>query len=293
MNTKKLQLVNVFGILFATIIWGSTFIVTKSCLCDIDAIALVGYRSLISSFLILIGLIIFKRNIFGWWKDGLILGFFMFLTYLGQTVGLKYVTASSSGFITGIFVVIVPFLSCVVERKLPTLNIILAVICALIGMWFITGGVAHVTYGDLITLLCAVAFSFYVLFADSALKRGADLWVLTFQQFFVAGTMSFILAFVLQTPLTIGSTKALSYVLYLAVFANVIAYVLQLFAQKYLSPSKVAILLSVEPVFAALFAWTIGGEQFKMVQAIGGIFIISAILFSEMQIFTKKSKIKN
>lgn len=284
MNTSKVQFINTLGILFATIIWGSTFLITKICLQDMDAIVLVGYRSMISAVLIALGLLLFKRNLFAFWRDGLILGFFMFLTYFGQTVGLKYVTASSSGFLTGLFVVIVPFFSCVVDRKLPTIQMLFTVVLALIGMWFITGGIAHFSYGDLLTILCAVAFSFYVLFADNALKRKADLWVLTFQQFFVAGIASFILAAFLQRPFHFGTFKVFSYVMYLAVFANVIAYVLQLFAQKYLNPTKIALLLSVEPVFAALFAWTLGNETFKISQGIGGLFIISAIIFSEIPI---------
>jgi drug/metabolite transporter (DMT)-like permease len=282
---KQTRRTYALGMLITSIIWGSTFFISKDCLNDVSAISLVGYRSLFTAIIIAVGLLFTTKSFFSFWKEGLLLGVVLLVSYLGQTVGLNYVTASNSGFITGLFVVLVPLLNFAIWKERLALNSLIAVVIAAVGMWMITGGIHKFSYGDWITFAGATSFALYVLLADKVLKKGADPWVLNFQQFLVISVISFVLALFFHSPVSIGSWKAFYQIVYLAVFAGVIAYGLQLMAQQHLPPLDTTLLMALEPVFGAIFAWTIGGEAFTLEQGIGGLFIVSAIIFSEIPIF--------
>ncbi len=88
---------------------------------------------------------------------------------------------------------------------------------------------------------------------------------------------------VFQLPVSVGGSKTLVSIIYLAIFANAVAYGLQFLCQKNLKPFTSSLLLSMEPVFAALFAWTIGNETFILIRAIGGLFIMMSITLSEIR----------
>ena len=105
-----------------------------------------------------------------------------------------------------------------------------------------------------------------------------DLWILNFQQFLVAGVISLICVVIFHAPLHVHTLKVFLSVIYLAIAANVVAYGLLFIAQKHISPVNTALLLMLEPIFAALFAWTLGKEVFSMQQAIGGALIVVAAL---------------
>lgn len=292
MHKRSIELVSTLGLILTGIVWGSTFFIVKRCITEVDPIALSGYRYLISAIIIFFGLIVFKKNPFANWRHGLILGVILLLSYLGQVVGLKYIPASSSAFITGLFIVLVPLLNFIFWREKLSIFSGIAIITALIGLWIVTGGIGDFEFGEFLTLAGSVFYALYVLYVDKMMKNEVNPWVIMFQQFLVTGIASFILAFVLHTPLTLGSMANFYAILYLAIFASILAFGIQLTAQKYLPPVKVSLLLSLEPVFGAVFAWTLGGETFSEHQAIGGLFILSAIIFSELQIlkFPKKGK---
>ena len=87
---------------------------------------------------------------------------------------------------------------------------------------------------------------------------------------------------IFHSPISAGGPKTLVSIIYLAIFANAVAYGLQFLCQKNLKPFTSSLLLSMEPVFAALFAWTIGDETFILIRAIGGLFIMISIIMSEI-----------
>jgi drug/metabolite transporter (DMT)-like permease len=272
------------GLLIVTAIWGSTFFIVKNTLNSVDPIALVAYRFSIAAA-IFAGFIFLKREKFWFqFQYGFVLGFLLWLQYIFQAIGLKYTTASNSGFITGLFIIFVPLFGPLFFGKKPTFMQILAPFVALIGLWFLTGGLKSINYGDVLTLVTAIASAFYLLTVDKFVKEGKNIVILNFQQFLVVVLLSLLTILIFHSPISAGGPKTLVSIAYLAIFANAVTYGLQFLCLKHLRSFTASLLLGMEPVFAALFAWTIGGETFIPIRAFGGLFIIISIMISETPI---------
>lgn len=275
------------GLFYSAAIWGSTFFIVKQSLLSIDPVILVSYRFLIAA-IILAGYLIYRgKALFAHLKEGLILGFFIWLLYIAQTIGLGITTAANSGLITGLFVAFVPIFSLLIFKKMPTLTGIIATVISLTGLWVLTGGLQRVNAGDILTLLSAMAYAVHILFADKYVKRGIDPYVLNFQQFLFVGVASLITGLIFKLPFSVTQTDVIWVVLFLAVFPTLSAFVIQLAAQKITAPVRVSLILAFEPVFAVLFAWTLGKEQFESAKAIGGFLIFLALVISGLPVRKK------
>lgn len=279
------------GLLYVVAAWGSTFFIVKGALDSIDPIILIGYRCMLAA-LILGAILLYKREkIFANAKQGLILGLVMWLVFVPQTVGLSYTTASSAGFITGLFIVFVPIFSFIFYRKRPTILAFLAVAVALAGLWVLTGGLKSFNFGDFLILLSAVAAAWQILIIDKYVKSKASSLVLAFQQFFFVGLFSLASGLALNLPFSVNSTGTWWAILFLAIFATLLANVVRMYAQKYSTPLRVSLIFTLEPVFAAVFAWWLGGEMFTISAAIGGALIVLAMVISELPSRAIKSKL--
>ncbi len=275
------------GLFYSAAIWGSTFFIVKQSLLSIDPVILVSYRFLIAA-IILAGYLIYRgKALFAYLKEGLILGFFIWLLYIAQTIGLGITTAANSGLITGLFVAFVPIFSLLIFNKIPSLKGITATIISLTGLWVLTGGLQRVNAGDILTLLSAMAYAVHILFADKYIKSGIDPYVLNFQQFLFVGIASLITGLIFKLPFSVTQTDVIWVVLFLAVFPTLSAFVIQLAAQKITAPVRVSLILAFEPVFAVLFAWTFGREQFESAKAIGGFLIFLALVISGLPVKKK------
>lgn len=282
--TKKKTFLADTGLIYSAAIWGATFYLVKDSLGALNPVVLVGYRFLLASFIILPYLIIKRINIFYNIKSGLILGILLWLLYVPQTVGLKYTTASNSGFITGLFIVFVPIFSYLMFKEIPSFMKLISVILATIGLWILTGGLKEINIGDIFTLGAAMAYSLHLLFAGKIMKEKNNPYLLNFQQFFFVGIFSIIFSLVAKYPLSGLSSSSINVILFLAIFPTITAFVVQLEAQKFTSSLKVAVIFSLEPVFAAIFSWTLGGETFRISGILGGSFIVAAMILSEIKL---------
>ena len=278
------------ALLYAAAIWGATFFVVKDSLATIDPVVLVGYRFLLAAAVLAIGLKITKRPLFLYWKESVQLGIILWILYITQTVGLKYTTASNSGFITGLFVAFVPFFTIMMNRHARILSQMPAVTISLLGLWLLTGGLTDINIGDWLTMICAMAYAGHLLYVDRFVKQGLDVYILSFQQFLFVGLLSLLAAAVFRLPLVPTSTDAVSYVVFLALLPTLSAFVLQLIAQKVVPPIRVSLILALEPVFAALFAWTLGGEIFILRRALGGLLIFVAMILSDLPAFLDRHR---
>jgi drug/metabolite transporter (DMT)-like permease len=225
-----------------------------------------------------------KQKLFSNFKQGLVLGICLWIIYIPQTIGLTYTSAANSGFITGLFVAFVPILSLLFFKRPATIMQTLSVFVSAIGLWILTGGLKSMNPGDIITLVTAMVVALYILIADRLVKELLDPYILAFQQFFIVALLSLIGSIVLQQRIISPSVTTISTLLYLAIFPTVLAFLIQLVAQKVTTPVKVSLIFAMEPVFGALFAWTIGKEHFFFNQALGGLIIVSAIILSELPI---------
>jgi len=270
------------GLFYSAAVWGSTFFIVKWCLLSINPVILVGYRFTLAALILAGFLVVRRKHLFAHFKEGLVLGLFLWLLYLPQTIGLGITTASNSAFITGTFVIFVPIFSFLVFRRGPSKTEVMSALVSLTGLWVLTRGLQSVNYGDLLTVVTAMAYAIHILFIDRFVKGGADPYVLSFQQFLVVGVLSLAVGLIFRLPFHPASTDVIWVILFLALFPTLSAFVIQLVAQKYISPIRVSLIFAFEPVFAALFAWTLGGEPFVTHRAAGGLLVFLALIISSL-----------
>lgn len=268
------------GLLYCSAVWGSTFYLVKDALHGVHPVTLVAYRFLLSSFLLL-PWVLRGRNIGRCMKEGAVLSALLLILYLAQTVGLGWTSASHSGFITGLFVLFVPIFLAISGRPPSGLQG-LAVVMALAGLWILTGGPRKFNRGDALTLLSAAAYAAHLLATDKYVRTQADTLLLAFHQFWMTGLVALFLAWGGGATLHVVSPAAAWTIVFLALVPTLSAFFLQMAAQKRTAPLKVSLIFSTEPVFAALFAWTLGGEPFEASGALGGALIVMAMVTGEL-----------
>jgi drug/metabolite transporter (DMT)-like permease len=270
------------GLFYTAAVWGSTFFIVKQSLLNINPVVLVGYRFLLAGILTGIVVILRRQSLRRNLRQGLLLGVFIWLLYITQTIGLEITTAANSGLITGLFVAFVPLFSLLIFKKIPSINAIIATIVSLGGLWVLTGGLEKMNTGDMLTLVAAMAYALHILYADKYIRQGLDPYILNFQQFIFVGLASLLAGLLFKLPFAIAKIEVLWIIIFLAIFPTFSAFIVQLLAQKYAPPIRVSLILAFEPVFAVLFAWTLGGESFVYDKAIGGLLIFLALIISSV-----------
>ena len=269
------------GLIYCAAVWGATFYMVKDALAGVDPVAMVAHRFLLSALLLAPWALV-RPSRGKHLKESFILAVLLFLLYATQTVGLGYTSASNSGFITGLFVIFVPIFLLLFFRKPPTLVQWVSSILALIGLWMLTGGIASVNFGDVITLVAAATYAGHLLATDKYVRADADSVVLAFHQFWMTGLMALIYCLASGRSLLVIGDKAGGTIAFLAAIPTLSAFFIQMWAQKFTPPVKVSLIFSLEPVFAALFAWTLGGEAFVPARAAGGGLIVAAMMAGEL-----------
>lgn len=215
---------------------------------------------------------------------GVILGGILYLAFVLQTVGLQFTTPSKNAFLTAVNVVIVPFIAFFIyKRKLDVFELTGAVIAvigiALLSLQF----TAEVNIGDVLTLLCAFAFAFHIFYTAQFVKD-EDPVAITMIQMMTAAAIGIVVVIVKGEMVFPVETSALLPLIYLGVFSTTIAYLLQTTAQKYITETKAAIILSTEALWGTLFSVIILSELLTMKMGIGAILILVAILISETKL---------
>lgn len=279
---KYKTLIADISLVYVAAVWGSTFLLVKDGLNQVNPVALVGYRFLVAALVLGGYLILTKRNPLKNMKEGLILGVFMWLMYVPQTAGLLYTKASNSGFITGMYIAFIPILSLILFKEKTSKRKIGALAISVTGLAILTGGLQEINLGDVLTLLTAMACAFHIILADKFMKKSLDPFILSFQQFIFTAILSFVVTVAFGMPIGLKSSSIVWVLLFLALFPTVSAFVIQLVAQKFTTPIKVAAIFSLEPVFSAIVAWTFGGETVTLNGAIGGSLIVAGMLASEL-----------
>lgn len=270
------------GLLYAAAIWGSTFIVVKDSIEHVDPLMLLAYRFTLAAVVLGVVLRLKGHSLLLGWKKGFLLGAVLWSLYAPQTIGLRFTTASNSGFITGLFVAFMPVFYLLFFKRLPSIQRLVAVVISMAGLWLLTGGMQQINLGDLLTVGAAVFYALHIILADRYIKGGDDPYVLSFQQFLTVGLLSFICVLVFGLPMEIRQASAGWAIVFLALFPTLSAFVIQLVAQKIATPLQVSLIFATEPLFAAVFAWTYGGESFIPLRAVGGLLIVAAIVVSEL-----------
>jgi drug/metabolite transporter (DMT)-like permease len=212
---------------------------------------------------------------------GLILGILEAVGFATQSAGILFTTASKSAFITGLSAVTIPFYHFFHKRKLPEPIVIVALVFAALGLYLLTGPAGGgFNIGDLLTLICALTFGAQIYFMGQVTSR-YDTLALTFVELTTTAVLA---AFILPLehvefhPSPLG----LLAIAFMIIFATAVGLGIQTWAQKRTSAVRAGLMYTAEPVFAFIFASILLGERFNLLQKVGGLTIIVAVLASEV-----------
>jgi drug/metabolite transporter (DMT)-like permease len=279
-------------LLGVSVFWGTSFAIIKEALDETPPENLLFLRFLLAC-LVLLPVAWRRRKTWSGelLKPGILIGFFLFTAFFTQAWGLVFTTASRSGFITGLSVILVPLLSILVFRHTPSRLALVGAGLAFFGLYLLTSAdpaqALPFNWGDFLTLICAVFWAAHIL-ALGRYSPGGDTFWLTFVQLVTSclGSLGWVtLTGKLDLRVSMGVWGAAAY---LAVSCTVLAYLGQTWAQARTTPTRTAIILSMEPVFAAFFAWFWLGERMGLWGWIGAGLILGGIFLAELKTVSSK-----
>lgn len=270
------------GLFITAIIWGSGFVASSISLDYYTAYQNMAVRFLVGG--LILSFLFYKKFTFIR-KDmvlkGILLGSILYLAFALQTVGLQFTTPSKNAFLTAVNVVIVPFIGFVLYKKKLDKYELTGAVLAMTGIGFLSLKLSmEINFGDLLSLLCAFAFAFHIFYTAKFVKD-EDPIVLTIIQMWTAAFLGFAVILFrgeVAMPVTDGAVLSL---LYLGVFSTALCFLLQTSAQKFISETKAAIILSTESFWGMIFSIAILGEVITLKMAMGAALILLAIMISE------------
>ncbi|MGI6453935.1 MAG: DMT family transporter [Syntrophomonadaceae bacterium] len=279
------------SMLFVGFVWGTTFVVVKNALVNIGPFLFLGLRFIIAFlFLALLSFNSIKKVDRNTVLCGCLLGFFLFLGYSFQTVGLQYTTSSNAGFITGLSVILVPLIYSILHRALPPLSSILTALMATVGLYLMSVASYSIklAYGDFLILLCAFGFAWHIVLVDLYSYRFNAIAITGMQVLFV-GVLCIIIGLLVEPWPQKFTLDLWGAVIVTAFFATALAFLLQNALQKYSTPTRFAVILTSEPVFAAVAGNLWADEILSPRALVGASLILIAMLIA---ILTQKEKDK-
>ena len=270
------------GLLSVTFFWGTTFIVSKLLLSEMSLSAYLFYRLSVAALVMSLIALKFRKD----WssqvlRHGLLLGLLLYASYFFQMWGITQTSASNAGFITGLSVVLVPVFGFLFFKEKTPLQVWGSVILAIAGLLLLSGAnPLKWNIGDLKVLVCALLFAFHIIFTGR-FSRQNNVYLLTAVQLVVIALLSSLALLPQVTSLPSVSFKNILLLIYLALFGTVFTFLMQTSMQRFTTVARTAVIFSMEPVFAALFAYLIAGEKLTFQGWIGGLFIVMAMINAE------------
>lgn len=270
-------------------VWGSSFAILRGLLGADSAspLALVSVRMamatlLLTAFLAVRGqLKLWNRAVL---RDGIFCGFLLGIGFLLQTEGLQRTTASRSGFLTGMLVVLVPLIELGFFGKRPAWPALCGVLLAFAGMTMLSApwaDTSHATMlGDALTLGCALVFAAHIVALGRLAPRHPVMPMLLLQLATICA-LATLAGPLIERQHFSGQPKLWLALLYLALFATLLAFGIQTWAQKVMPPVRVALISSLEPVFAAIWAAVLIGERLSGREVLGGAMIVLGVAVGE------------
>lgn len=279
------EIVSEILLLFVGLVWGATFPVIKIAIESTGALWFNAYRFFIAAVLAL-AVVYLNRKKMKLDKEivtySFVLGTLLAFGYTTQTVGLAFTESGKAGFITGLFVVFVPVFSSVFFRKKPGRAVVSSVFLGITGLGLISLERNLMPQkGDMLVLLCAIAYAIHIIIVDKITSRFSTT-LLSMLQIVVAGIEMLIFAFFLDPVLPVPSAYAWFALFLTSIVATIFAFFIQVFAQKHLGPTRTALILLSEPLFAAIFGYLLLDEVFTGKKLVGAALLFSAMVISEL-----------
>jgi drug/metabolite transporter (DMT)-like permease len=281
------RLIYTFLLVAVTAVWGWTFVVVQ------DAIAIYGVVPFLAVRFVLAGAALTPvyatkltlRTLLVGGGIGVVLA----AAYLFQTLGLLFTTPTNSGLITGLFVVFAPLADRLLFGVNLTRQVLLAVLLSFVGMVLLAGGGPEgANWGDLLTLLCASALGLHI----ALLSRYAASYhagALTLAQI-LAMALLFVVVWPFSGPVAMPSPAVWVALLITGLLASAGAFLVQTTVQQHIPAARTAIIMTMEPVFAALFGYWLAGDRLVAIQILGALMILSALVIGEVVPVLRRGK---
>lgn len=296
----KKQAISAAELLLTAFIWGVAFVAQSVGMDYIGPFTFNCARSLIGG-LVLIPLILFlrkrdkskkneieekaykKNTVLG----GICCGIFLCAASCFQQFGIMYTTVGKAGFITALYIIIVPILGIFIGKKIAPIVWGSSVI-AVIGFYMLSiSGQVSISKGDILVLICAVLFSFHILVIDYFSPKG-DGVTISCIQFLTSGVICGILMLIFENPNLSDILAAYLPILYAGVMSCGVAYTLQIVGQKNMDPTVASLILSLESVFSVLAGWVILGQSLTGRELIGCSLVFAAVILAQLPQKTEK-----
>ena len=253
------------SLLSITVVWGSSFIIMKNISEDLPAYVYLTLRFSVAGILMLL---LFHKRLktlkLKTLLSGCVIGFLIYGGMMLQVMGLQTTSASNSGFITGLNVVMVPILSATLLKKKPPVSAVIGVIMAAVGLFIMKGFTGSWVIGDTYTLLCAVCFALQIIFIDK-FASDMDEYQLAVIQIIFAAVLCGITWGIAGSSAPLApiawDSALIAAILYTGAIGTAFGNGVQTVAQKYTTPTRTALILTCEPVFSAIFAVLVPNDQ--------------------------------
>jgi len=287
---------NLLILLLAAIIWGFAFVAQKVGMDFIGPFTFNGIRFLLGAFSLL-PLLPFYKKFFGvptgkvnmnkTISGGVVLGFVLFIAATFQQIGIIQSTAGNAGFITSLYIVIVPFIGLFLKHKISN-NVWVGAGLAVVGLYLlsVTSGMT-LAPGDGLVLISAFFFAVHIILIGFY-APGSNVLLLSIIQFTVSAFLNLLAALLFETLNFMSIKEAAVPLLYGGLLSIGVAYTLQVVAQRKVAPSKAAIVLSLESVFAVLGGWLILDETLTLRKFVGAVLMLTGLIISQLEFKSKK-----
>lgn len=293
------QLLGDLALLLVALVWGSTFVIQRIAAQQGGLYFFNGTRFLVGSFIIAPFAIPrmmryqrsnsrIKETSQPGWKmlTGAVIlaGSLLSLGSGLQQSGMQYTTAGNAGFITGLYVVLVPFILAVVFHQRIKPVIWLAALMATSGLYMLSlVGKLHINLGDGLVLLGTIFWALHVILIGWIVKH-LDVFIFASGQYFVCGLVSFIIGAVAEKGGFAEISGLWGWIFFMGIFSTSIGFTLQAFGQRTAPPADAALILSMETVFAAISGWIFLGENLSMIQIIGCATMLLGMLLAQVDV---------
>lgn len=286
----KSKLRGSIALVVATVIWGSAFIAQRVGMDHIGPFTFLAVRNTLAVPFLMLVVFLFDSNKKDYWKlwldkklwkAGLYCGTALFVAAGLQQIGLVYTSAGKSGFLTAMYIVLVPVLG-LFRKKMPPITVWCSVALAVVGLYLLScAGVSQINVGDILLLGCAFAFAVQIVLID---EMGLELDGLRLNciQSFVVAVIGTVCMFLFETPNIEGICVSWLSICYAAILSTGVAYSLQIIGQKHLPPSPASLIMSLESVFAVLCGWLILKEQLSSSEAFGCVMVFASVILSQI-----------
>ena len=288
---KKEKIIGIILLIICTVIWGSAFSFQTMAKDEIGPFSLIAIRFIIAGVVLtpIVWIYVKAKKITINWKKtlfgGFLIGAFLAIASIVQQFGITQTSTGKAGFLTAMYIVFVPVISVLIFRKRLTLLQIIGIIATLVGVGLLSlDNDFSINIGDILCLIGSLFFAFQIIGVDKYSKTENG-FVLAVVSFYSCGLLALIFSLFFEKVTITNIQNAIVPILFLGIGSSAIAYTLQFIGQQKISGVPASIIMSLEAVFSAIFAWILLQEVLSPKEIIGAILMMAGVII--VQVFDK------